>query len=62
MQGTAKFSVEHRMQNYKVKHHQPKGSKEKNFRGETVVTDGQLSLRNGSRVNVRNPAQPAAGS
>lgn len=39
MQGTAKFSVEHRAENYKVKHHQPKGSKEKNFRGETVVTD-----------------------
>ena len=41
MQGTAKFSVEDRMQNYKVKHHQPKGSKEKNFRGETIVTDPQ---------------------
>ncbi|QRG05582.1 efflux RND transporter periplasmic adaptor subunit [Xanthobacter dioxanivorans] len=30
--------------------------------GETVVTDGQLSLRNGSRVNVRNRAAPATGS
>ncbi|MDI4663288.1 efflux RND transporter periplasmic adaptor subunit [Xanthobacter autotrophicus] len=29
---------------------------------ETVVTDGQLSLRNGSRVNVRPRAQPVAGS
>ncbi|MFG1376669.1 efflux RND transporter periplasmic adaptor subunit [Xanthobacter autotrophicus] len=30
--------------------------------GETVVTDGQLSLRNGSRVNVRARTQPLAGS
>lgn len=29
---------------------------------EVVVTDGQLSLRNGSRVNVRNRATPVAGS
>ncbi|MFG1300183.1 efflux RND transporter periplasmic adaptor subunit [Xanthobacter sp. V3C-3] len=30
--------------------------------GEVVVTDGQLSLRNGSRVNVRSRTQPVAGS
>lgn len=30
--------------------------------GETVVTDGQLSLRNGSRVNVRTRTPPVAGS
>lgn len=30
--------------------------------GEVVVTDGQLSLRNGSRVNVRNRPTPIAGS
>lgn len=30
--------------------------------GETVVTDGQLSLRNGSKVSVRNAAAPAPGS
>ncbi|MFG1400800.1 efflux RND transporter periplasmic adaptor subunit [Xanthobacter sediminis] len=29
---------------------------------ETVVTDGQLALRNGSRVNVKRPAAPATGS
>lgn len=30
--------------------------------GETVVTDGQLSLRNGARVSVKNQPRPAAGS
>ncbi|MFG1361080.1 efflux RND transporter periplasmic adaptor subunit [Xanthobacter pseudotagetidis] len=30
--------------------------------GETVVTDGQLSLREGSRVSVKNQPRPAAGS
>lgn len=29
---------------------------------ETVVTDGQLALRNGSRVSVKRPAAPATGS
>lgn len=29
---------------------------------ETVVTDGQLSLRDGSRVNVRNGAAPGTGA
>lgn len=30
--------------------------------GETVVTDGQLSLRNGTKVDVRRAAPPVAGS
>ncbi|MFG1346342.1 efflux RND transporter periplasmic adaptor subunit [Xanthobacter autotrophicus DSM 431] len=30
--------------------------------GETVVTDGQLSLRNGMKVNVRNRAAPGTGA
>lgn len=30
--------------------------------GETVVTDGQLSLRNGMKVNVRNRTAPGTGA
>jgi len=30
--------------------------------GETVVTDGQLLLSDGTRVNPRNAAKPQAGS